>query len=87
MCVYVWWEIEVSAEWELGLTGIYSVGAQKDVFLLYSVRNTSAGLSVITDTVIWCTLYVLLSTGHCWSSYACCRLGVGKKCHQLICRQ
>jgi hypothetical protein len=30
---YVCWEIEVSAEWELGLTGIYSVGAQKDVFL------------------------------------------------------
>jgi hypothetical protein len=41
----VWWEIEVSAEWELGLTGIYSVGALKNVFLLYSVRNTSAGLS------------------------------------------
>jgi hypothetical protein len=26
----------------LGLTGKYSVGAQKAVFLLYSVRNTSA---------------------------------------------
>jgi len=50
-CVYVWWEIEVSAEWELGLTGIYSVGAQKDVFLLYSVRNTSAGLSQSSQTL------------------------------------
>jgi hypothetical protein len=27
----------------LGSTGKYSVGAQKAVFLLYSVRNTSAG--------------------------------------------
>jgi len=48
---YVWWEIEVSAEEELGLAGIYSVGAQKDIFLLYSVRNTSAGLSQSSQTL------------------------------------
>ena len=45
MSAYVWWEIEVSAEWGLGLTGIYPAGAQKDVFLLYSGRNTSDGHS------------------------------------------
>lgn len=45
MSAYVWWEIEVSVEWELGLTGIYPAGAQKDVFLLYSGRNTSDGHS------------------------------------------